>query len=187
MSNEETHTTQEVAGHTEESGGIAAGAKSLGLNGASLAAQIINFLILWFLLQRFVYRPLVGLLEKRRETIEQSVKQAEEMDKRFTDFQTEHQQRMNESKEEAAAIIEKAKKAAEDLRQETLTETQAESERLLGRTYEEIERQKEQMMAELRQEVGTLVVSATSKILNKEIDPETQQRLIKEALAEVKE
>lgn len=170
-----------------ESGGIAAGAQALGLNGVALAGQIVNFLILLFLLQRFLYRPLVGLLEKRRQEIETSVKQAAEMEERYADFQLEHEKRLTDAKAESAAIIERAKTAAEELRQETLAVTQKETETLLRRTQEEIARQKEQMMTELKGEIGSMVVLATSKVIGKQLDEKTQQELIKQALAEVKE
>lgn len=179
-------TSHETTAATEESGGIAAGAQALGINGPALAAQILNFFILLFLLQRFLYRPLVGLLEKRRHQIETSLQQAEEMERRHAEFQVEHEARLTESKAEAAAIIEKATQAANQLRQETLATATAEADKLLVRTHEEIARQKEQLLQDLKQEVGSLVVAATAKVLGKNIDTDAQQQLVKEALAEVK-
>ncbi len=178
----EAHTTTAE----DQPTGIAAGLEALGLDGKLLAAQIINFVILLLVLRKFLYKPLVGLLEKRRDAIEEGMKKTEEIEKRYTEFQTEHMKRIEESKAEATAMIEKAKKAAEEIRQDTLTKTTAETEAMLTRAKEEIERGKEKMLQELKQEVGTLVVAATAKVIGKAIGKDEQDKLIKEALNEVK-
>lgn len=178
----ETHATTAVSDTHAEEGGIAAGLKAIGLDGKLLIAQIINFVILLLLLRRFLYKPLVGLLEQRRETIEKSQKQAAEIEKRFADFQIEHQQRIEESKQEAVALVAKAKEAAESLRQETLKSTQAEAEKLLTRANQEISSQKEKMLKEAKSEIGQLVIAATEKILGQTMTKDTQEKLLKEAL-----
>ena len=178
----EAHTTAEAT----QSGGLAAGAKALGLDGKLLAAQIVNFIILVLVLRQFVYKPLIGLLEKRRQTIEESLTKAETIEKQAADFAVEHEKRINESKAEAANIIDSAKSAAESMKNDIQAKAQSEADRILTKAQEEIANQKEQMLTELKHEVGTLVVAATGKILGKELDQKTQSRLIEEALGEVK-
>lgn len=170
--------------HIEQPSGIAAGVQALGLDGKLLAAQIINFVILALVLRQFVYKPLMGLLEKRRQTIEQSLTKAEEIEKQSALFSVEHQKRIEASKAEAAAMIDNAKKATDEMRAEIQTQAQADADRILSKAREEIANQKETMLIELKQEVGALVVSATAKILGKELDAKTQSKLIDEAVKE---
>ena len=178
----QSETTTEAS-----SSGIAGGLKALGVDGKLLAAQILNFIILVIILRKFLYQPLLGLMEKRRLQIEESQKKAEEVEKRYAEFQIEHVRRIEESKAEATALIEKAKTAAESLRQDMLAATQAESDKLLERTKAEIERQKESMLAELKHEIGGLVITVASKLLGREIDPKTETKFIEEAIREVKQ
>lgn len=180
--------TTVLAAETEavaESGGIAAGAKAIGFSGFGLAAQIINFIILLLLLRHFLYRPLVALLEKRRQAIIESSNQAEMMNKQFADFKVEHQKRLSAAKEEAAALVNEAKRAADAGREAALAEARAESEALLVRATGEIERQRVVMRQELKKELAELVVATTAKLIGRELKPEDEQRLAKEALAEV--
>lgn len=180
----EMTTTQ--AHEAAASGGVSGGLQALGLDGKLLAAQIVNFIVLLLILRQFVYKPLMALLEKRRTDIETGLKQADEIKERYQEFQVEHAQRIEESKTEASAVIEKAKQAAEELRNEMLAATKAETEKMLTRTHDEIAREKDKMLGEVKQEVGRLVIAATEKIISKEIDEKIQDRLIDEVVDEVK-
>ncbi len=180
----ETHTTAST--EASSSGGVEAGLKALGVDGKLLAAQILNFIILVIILRKFLYKPLLGLLEKRREQIEQSAQKADEIEKRYAEFQIEHQERIDQSKKEATELIQKAKESAELLKSETLSQTQAENEKLLERAKLEIEDQRQSMMQELKAEIGTLVIETTQKIIGSSIDTKTATRFIEEAVKEVK-
>ncbi len=181
---EETHATTEAV---HQSGGLAAGAEALGLNGKLLAAQIVNFVILLVILRQFLYKPLVGLLEQRRKQIEESAKKATEIEAKYQEFTIEHARRIDESKQEASSIIDSAKKAAESIRQETVSQAQAEVEGMLAKAQADINHAKEKMLAELKHEIGGLVVAATAKIIKKELDEKAQSVLIDEAVSEAKE
>src|SRR3989344_888148 len=89
----ELQTTTSVSHEVETPSGLAAGAQALGIDGKLLTAKIVNFIILVFVLRKFVYQPLLGLLEKRRQTIEERMKKAEEIETRFSAFKEEHKKR----------------------------------------------------------------------------------------------
>lgn len=180
----EQHTTQATTEHTEtpSTGGIAA----LGIDGKLLVAQIINFILLFLILRKFVYRPLLNLLEKRRADIEKSVDQAKSMDEHYAAFQIEHEKRIEEAQAQAALIIEQARIAGETLRKETQATANKETEKLLAKAHEEIAHEKEKMFTELKSDVGMLVIETAEKILGKEVDEKTQAKLVAEATEEVK-
>lgn len=184
---EETHeTTAATTEHVEEPTGIAAGVQALGIDGKLLLAQIINFIILLLILRKFLYGPLVGFMEKRRNDIAESLKKAEEIETRYQEFQVEHEKQRNEAKEEAAALIAEAKAAAEGIRQESLATTQAEAEKMLAKAAVEIEQQKATLLKELKKEVGSLVVAATEKIVSEKVADKLDADTIDEAIRKVK-
>lgn len=177
------HETQVVP--ETEAGGLATGVKTLGIDAKLLAAQVINFFILLFLLQRFVYKPLVGLLEKRRSTIDESLQKAQEIERRYHASKLEQEEILKHSRTEAASIIEEAKEAAETLKGETLAKTREENEAMLAKAKAELERQRQAMLRELKHEVGSLVVSAVKKITLEVPSEKAREKFIKEALEEV--
>lgn len=171
---------------TTQPSGVAAGLHALGLDGRLLTAQIINFIILLLILRKYLYGPLVKLMEDRRERIADSLKKAEEIDKQRIEFQIEHEKRINESKQEAANLLTQAKKSAETLKQDMVATAQTESEKMLAKAQVEINKQKETMLAELKHEIGTLVVEATTKVVGKEFVGTLDDKMINEAISEAK-
>lgn len=179
-------TVQTVTAPDGEAAGLQAGLKSLGFDSKLLVAQILNFVVLVLILRRFVYRPLVGLLVRRRHHIEESVRKAQDIDQRMKAWQEEQEKLLNKTKTESSKIITEAKAAAEHLRQQAAIATQAETARRLKAAQTEITSQKDRMMAELKHEVGQLAVAATGRILSREIDKQTQQRLAEQAVKEIR-
>ncbi len=170
----------------QSSGGIAAGVKALGLDGRLLGAQIVNFLILLVILRYFLYRPIVALLNKRRETIESSLRKAEEIEERYKKFEIEHAEQLTEAKTEVAEMLAQAKAAAEEIRQSTILKTQDEVERLLRKAELDIDQRKTQMLADLKHEIGSLVVAVSRKVIGSEVNESAEQKLIEQALKEVR-
>jgi F-type H+-transporting ATPase subunit b len=92
---------------------------------------------------------------------------------------------VSEARKEAASMIARANKIAEDTRNEILTEARTEAEKVTARAREEITAEKERAMAELRAEVAELALDAAGKLIRADMDAATQRRLVEEFLAEV--
>lgn len=162
--------------------GIAVGVEALGIDGRLLTAQIVNFVILLLLLRKFLYGPLLEIMEKRRQSIADSLQKSAEIDKEFKQFQLDHEQRINDSKNKAAEIISQAKLATESLKQEIIQIAKVESEKMVAKAAVKIEQEKAELLSELKQEIGSLVVLATAKVIGQSAANQLDERSIKEAV-----
>ncbi|MDQ3880150.1 MAG: F0F1 ATP synthase subunit B [Chloroflexota bacterium] len=159
---------------------------AFGVDWFKLAAQVLNFLLLLYLLNRFVYKPmLLPLLEERRKRIEQGLQDAEQAKRDRELARAEREAALDQARTEAQAMIARATKIAEDSRAETVAQARAEAERVTQRARDEIEAEKERAVAEIRAEVADLAILAAGRLLREEIDGQRQRRLVEDFLAEV--
>lgn len=145
---------------------------------ATLIAQIINFLILVALLAKFAYKPLTQALADRQRRIADSLEAADRQKSEAEQLKREYQEQLNAARVQAQTIVEKARKLAEDTKEEILTEARAENARLLKAAQEEICREREQALAELRGEVVAISMAAAAKIICQNLDQEANARLV---------
>jgi F-type H+-transporting ATPase subunit b len=160
--------------------------KDFGFEPILLIAQIVNFVILLLLLKRFLYKPVLGMLEKRRNQIAEGLKNAQEMEKKLAETKIEQERILSEAGKKAQAYIEEAKSAAEDFRVRSAAETKAQVEAMLHKAKEAIEMERGKMRAELREELVDLVVKMTSKVAGKTLTDQDHSRLSQAVLKEIK-
>jgi F-type H+-transporting ATPase subunit b len=155
------------------------------VNWVSLGFQVVNFLLLLYLLNRFLFKPLMGRMDERSSTIAKGLEDAETAARDRELARAEREAAVAEARKEASAMIARANKIAEDTRNQILTEARQEAERVTQRAREEITAEKERAMAELRGTVADLALAAAGKLIRTEMDGSTQRRLVEEFLAEV--
>lgn len=155
----------------------------LGIDWKLLIAQIINFLVLLFVLWKFAYGPIVAMLERRQKKIEKGLKEADEAHKKFAEAEAKYGDILREARTEAKGIIEKARKQAERSKSEIAGAASAQAEKIVADAKAEIAREKENMISEIKSEIGGLVVTATEKIIGEKIDEKKDKELIKESLS----
>ena len=156
---------------------------SLGLN-ATLVAQIFNFIILLIFLRIVVYPHIVRMLDERQNYIEKTVNDAEEERKQAEDLRQQYLSEMQQAKDEARDIIQKATKTGEAQAQEIIEAAKAESARIKESALEEINREKEKAVAELREQVATLSILIAGKVVNEKITADIQRGMIDEFIKE---
>jgi F-type H+-transporting ATPase subunit b len=159
--------------------------RQLGISWPKLLAQTLNFAIVLFVLQRYAYRPVLKLLEERRERIAESLRKAEEIDKLFAEAEARRKAIVSEANERASRIVEEAQKAAQEQGERYLQEALRQSQEILARAQELARREREETLAEVRRHVVRLVVELTSKVSGKVLTPEDHRRLQEETLAEL--
>ena len=144
----------------------------------TLVAQIVNFLILVLVLAKFAYKPLLKAMADRQARIAGDLASAEKERQAAEQLRQDLQQQMLETRAQAQAVIDKAIKTAEQMKQEILDEARAEHARMLKNAQLEITRQTDSAMAGIRSEVVALTVAAASKIIEKEMNKETNEKLV---------
>lgn len=155
------------------------------VNWVSLGFQLLNFLLLLYILNRFLFKPLLARMDERGSKIEKGLEDAEAAARDRELARAEREAAVAEARKEAAEMLARANKIAEDTRNEILNEARTEAERVTARAREEIVAEKERAMAELRAQVADLALAAAGKLVRSEMDAATQRRLVEEFLEEV--
>jgi F-type H+-transporting ATPase subunit b len=155
-------------------------ARTFGVDWQHLIAQIISFGIVCFVLYRFAYRPVLAVLEKRRQQIAESLSNAEKIKDELARTEAQRQDRMAEVNAQATKMIEEARAAAKRVEEKETKKAKAAAEQILVKAREAAQRDHDRMLAELKREVGRLVVQTTATVTGKILTQEDQQRLAEE-------
>ncbi len=158
---------------------------AFGVDLLKLGFQIVNFLLLLYLLNRFLFKRVLGMLDERQARI---AKGLEEADAAARDRELAHAEReaaLDEARKEAQAMVARATKIAEDSRLEIVAAARAEAEKVSARARDEIVAEKEKAIAELRSQVADLALQAAGKLVSAEMSAATQRRLVEEFLTEL--
>lgn len=156
-----------------------------GVDWFKLIAQIVNFLVVLYLVNRFGLKPLLRLMDERSARIRKGLEDAEAAERDRELARAERAAALDEARKEAQAMVARATKMAEDSRIEILAAARADAEQVTERARQEINAEKERAIAELRGQVADLALEAAGKLIRQQMDAKTQRRLVEEFLSEV--
>lgn len=156
--------------------------EKLGINWKLILAQIVNFGILFFVLKKFAYKPILELLEKREKRIKEAQDFTEGVEIKMKELDNITKEKLNEAALKADEIIHKAKESAKEREKEIIAQALEKSKKIADEARWLAQQEKEKAFQELKGEVGSLVVLAAEKIIGKEIDRENAKHLEKEAI-----
>lgn len=160
--------------------------EGLGLNLGYLLVQIFNFAIIFVVLRAWVYKPILGLLERRRTAIAQGLEDARVAAEARQNAEEEAQKVISEAQAKVSQMIREASERAEQQGKDLLAEAEAESATKREEALADVERERERMMSELRGQVGALAISAAQKLIGASLDEQRQHALINEFFSGVK-
>ncbi|HOX02602.1 MAG TPA: F0F1 ATP synthase subunit B [Candidatus Paceibacterota bacterium] len=160
-------------------------AKAFGVDAPHLVAQMISFGIVAFLLHRFAYRPILQALEERRRRIAESLANAERIQAELEKTSAARQGILAQAHAQAETLIAEARAAANRVQETETQKAVAAAEQIVARAREAAQADYGRMLADLRNEVGRLVVQTTARVTGKVLTAEDQQRLIEEASREL--
>jgi F-type H+-transporting ATPase subunit b len=158
---------------------------AFGVDLVKLGFQVLNFLLLLYLLNRFLFKRVFALVDERKAKIEQGLEDAQAAARDRELARAEREAAVAEARKEAAEMLASANKVATDTRNEILAEARAEAEKVTERARAEINAEKDRAMADLRAQVADLALDAASKLIRSDMNATTQRRLVEEFLAEV--
>ncbi len=160
-------------------------ARTFGVDWQHLVAQIISFAIVCAVLHKFAYRRILAMLEQRREQITQGITNAEKIKAELDKTETQRQEVMAQAHTQGAKFIEEARAAAARVQQEETEKAIAAAEQIMAKAREAAAQDHDRMLAELKREVGKLVVQAATAVTGKILTAEDQQRLAEEASKQI--
>ena len=161
--------------------------EALGINLGYLISQIVNFTLLAVLLYFVAYKPILRMLDERSARIKKGLEDAELASKRAAEMEQAFEQRMAEARKDGQEIIAQATQLSEKARQDILETAREDARTLVEKAKEEIVRERDLAMAELRQQVADLSLTISEKVIGKTLDEQRQRQLIAEFLEQTEE
>ena len=158
-------------------GQVAHIARTFGVDWQHLGSQIVSFSIVCAVLYKFAYGRILEMLEQRRQQIAQGIANAEKIQAELDRTESQRQGVLAQAHAESARLIEAARAVAARVEQEEIKKAIAAAEQIVTKAREAAEHEHDRMLAELKREVGKLVVQATTKVTGKILTPEDQRRL----------
>jgi F-type H+-transporting ATPase subunit b len=151
----------------------------------TLLVQMVNFLILIVLLQRFLYKPLTQFLATRADGIKRSLEEAKAAREAAAKAQQEYEARIAATRREAAALRESAVREVEEERQRLLKVSRDEAARLVTEAKAQIEQEVKRAKAELRAEVVGLSLGVAERLIGRSLTTDDDRRLAERVVQEI--
>jgi F-type H+-transporting ATPase subunit b len=170
---------------TESGGQIQEIARTFGVDWPHLISQMISFSIVCGLLYLFAYKPVLRMLAERRQLIAQGLANSEKIKAELAKTEAQRQEVLAQANAQATQFIEEARDAATRLREQETRKAQAAAGQIMTKAREAAAQDRTRMLADLRREVGRLVVHTTAAITGKVLTTEDQRRLSEETAREL--
>ena len=146
---------------------------------------VISFFILLVLLRKFAYKPLVGMMHKREESIRESFEEAKRTRESAEELQEKYKQLIAEARNEAKKIIDEGKALGEQARKDMITKANEESNQIVKRAQEQIAMETERAVSELREQIADLSIAAASKVIDRSLGKEDHMKLLEEYVQKI--
>jgi len=146
---------------------------------------LVTFVVLLVLLAKFAFKPIGQALDRRGETIKKSIEEAEKQRADAKKLMDDYQKQLAEARTEAGKIIEEARLLGEKVRKEVVDKSNAEASAAVQRAQEEIQRQKEKGIQEMKDTVAALSVQIASRVIEKDLDEASHRQLVENLIKDL--
>ena len=153
---------------------------TFGLNLPHFIAQVLSFSIVAFLLHRFGYKPILRTLDQRRQRIAEGLSNADKIKADLAKTAVARQEILQQANTQANQLIEEARAVAARVQERETQKAIAAAEQIIAQSREAALADHARMLAELKREIGQLVVQTTGQVAGKVLTAEDQRRLIEE-------
>jgi F-type H+-transporting ATPase subunit b len=160
------------------------GIGSLGINGSTLIAQLINVIILFGLLYLVAYKPIMRMLDERSNKIKESMENTEHIKQQAERAEGEAAKRIEEAAKEGQEAIARAMRTGEEVRQEAQQKAKVEAEALIARARSEIQRERDEAIEQLREGFADITIEAAGKVIDRTLDKKAHRDIIDKVLKE---
>jgi len=155
------------------------------IDSALFYETLVLFAIFAFVLAKFAWRPLLRMIEEREKGIKEAVDSAHKANAEAQTLLDKHKEMLRDAGREREELIRKALQESEALKADLEVKARAEGEQIIARAKEQVEREKNAAIQELRSQVADLAIEAAGRIVTSSLTPEAQRRLVEEFVASV--
>lgn len=158
--------------------------EALGLNLPQLIAQVVNFFVLLLILRLVAYKPILKMLDERKQKIAEGLNAAEIARAEAASAQANIQAQLDTARREGQEIVANAQNIATRIQTDAREQSAKDREASVERARAEIQQERDRAIADLRGEFADITVRAAEKVINQSLDRQAHQRVIDETLAE---
>lgn len=155
---------------------------TFGINWFELLAFVVNFLIVLWVLKKYLYTPILVVLQKRQQEVLDQAKITSDLSIQKQQLSAEIDNNLKIAQDRADEIIKSAKDIADAVRKKTLADTKQQIEIMQNNMQKQLEHDKLQIYQELKQDLTALVVKVSSKVIDQQLDPKDHQDLIQKTI-----
>jgi F-type H+-transporting ATPase subunit b len=160
--------------------------EALGLSIPSIIANMVNFLILLAIIRLVLYKPILGMLDDRRERIAEGLNAAETARAEAAQAQANIQEQLQTARQEGQELVANAQNIASRIQSEAREQATRDRDAAMERARAEIQLERDRAIDELRKEFATITVQAAGRVIGESLDENAHRRIIEETLAESK-
>jgi F-type H+-transporting ATPase subunit b len=160
-------------------------AETFGFDWKIFFSQVISFVIVALVLRQFAYKPILAVLEERRQRIAEGLLNAEKIKQQLAEAEQRHAEILAKANAQAQKMIDEARESSAHIAERKQQEAVVAAEQIMAKAREASVIEHEKVMTELKRELGRLVVNTTAKVTGKVLTPEDQRRLQDEAARQI--
>src|SRR3990167_64926 len=159
--------------------------EQLGIEPSLLLAQVVNFLIIVFVLSKVLYKPIIDMIDKRKREIEEGLTLTQKMREEEEKMQAKKVKLLEETRKEGRVVIEEAKKQAKEVEKDLVAQAQKQAEEIVAKGKADVERLHESMQKDVRKEAIDLAIRMTKRLLASVLSAKDQHALIEKHVKEL--
>jgi F-type H+-transporting ATPase subunit b len=159
--------------------------ETFGFDWKIFLSQVISFILVALVLRRFAYKPILGILEERRQRIAEGLLNAEKIKQQLAEAEQRHAEILAKANAQAQKMIDDARDSAAQVSERKQQEAVVAAEQIIAKAREATAIEHEKTMTDLKRELGRLVVDTTAKVTGKVLTAEDQKRLQEEASRQI--
>lgn len=160
-------------------------AHQFGVYWPNLIAQVLLFIIVYWVLAKFAFKPVIAMLEERRRRIEEGQLNAEKIKAQLSEAQAKYEEILAKANAESQRLIEEVRANGDRLAEQKRQEAIAAAEEITKKAQEAMSQERDRVMVEMKKELGRLVVDTTARVTGKVLTPDDQQRINEETARQV--
>ncbi len=154
------------------------------LNLYTFVFALLNLLILFLVLKKVLWKPVLNYMDKRQEGIESDLKNAEDSKTEAAALKAQYEEQMQGAKEEGQKVIDEMTARANKIYEDTVAEAEKQSKEIIARAQADAEREHEKALKDAKAEIAGLAIAAASKVMEANLDTESNRKLVDKFLEE---
>jgi F-type H+-transporting ATPase subunit b len=151
--------------------------------GGLIVWTLVIFIVVMFVLSKFAFRPITAAVAARERSLEEEIEQAKRDRTEAADILAQQRQLLEHAQTDAQKLITDARGAGDRVRQQLLEQAHAEQQQMLERARKEIDDERQRAIADLRREAVDLAIMGAGKVIEKNLDDQTNRKLVEQFLS----